>query len=338
MILVTGATGHVGANLVRALIERGERVRVMARADRRGIEGLDIEIVEGDLRHREDVARAVKGVRRIYHLAAYVSLRAADRQMLFDVNVLGTRKVMMAALEAGVERVVHCSSFGAIGRAPNGGVSDETFTLNPAHVELEYEASKALAEHEVLRAALAGLDVTIVNPSGIVGGLDFKPSSVGQTTLDFCHGRMPAYVPGAFEFVAVDDVVSGHLLAMEKGKKGERYILTGEHRSLGEVLTWLEEITGVRKPRIALSPAVMERVAVVKDWVEKTWLPHRAPRFTRDTIRLLNSGKRGTNEKARTELGWQPTSLRDAFAQQARWFAEQGQLPPHVAARLQAPV
>lgn len=333
MILVTGASGHVGANLVRELVQRGERVRVLARDDTRAIDGLDVEVVRGDLTSRQDLTRAVQGVRFVYNVAAFVSLRNIDRDKIFEVNVLGTRKLLEACLAAGVEKVVHCSSFGAVGRNPTGGPSDETFAVNPNHVELYYEQSKALSEHEVLKAVVAGLNVTMVNPSGIVGPWDFKPSSVGQTILDFCHRRLHAYVPGAFEFVAVRDVVAGHLLAMEKGRSGERYILSNQVHQLSEVLTWLEELTGIPKPRIAVSPRLIEHVAGVKDWFEHRFAPTRSPRFTQGVIRLLQSGKHADNRKAREELGWEPTPVRDAVAEQLEWFVEQGQVPAGVLKR-----
>ena len=142
MILVTGSSGHLGANLVRALLARGDKVRVLVRDDTRAVDGLDVEQVRGDLRKTADIRRAVQGCKKIYHCAAFVSLRNVDRDALFDINVLGTRKLLRAAIDLGVERVVHCSSFGAIGRNPDGK-SDESFTVNPWQVELDYDASKA---------------------------------------------------------------------------------------------------------------------------------------------------------------------------------------------------
>jgi nucleoside-diphosphate-sugar epimerase len=324
--LVTGGSGHLGANLVRELLARGqESIRVLVHADSRGLDGLDVEPVRGDLRDPESLQRAVRGCQRVYHVAAFVSLRNADRQQIFDVNVLGTRYLLRAALDAGVERVVHCSSFGAVGRNPNGA-SDESWTINPFEEALDYERSKAFAEHEVLQAAVDGLDVVMVNPSGMVGPYDFKPSFVGQTILDFAHGKMKAYVPGAFDFVPVRDVVQGHLLAMQKGRRGKRYLLTGSVATIDQILDWLEQLTGVKRPRVKLGPQLMQRVAVVKDWVESRWFPDQLPRFNQHSIRLLNSGKHGDNTLARSELGLEPTPVRDAFRDAVEWFAEAGLL------------
>lgn len=324
---VTGSTGHLGANLVRALLERGEQVRVLLRpdGDRRGVEGLDVERVYADLRDQQGLRRALRGCRRVYHCAAMVSLRNSDRDALFQVNVLGTRNVLSAALHEGVERVVHCSSFGAIGRNPDGP-SDEGWTINPFAEALDYERSKAFSELEVLRLVVEGLDAVIVNPSGIVGPWDFKPSPVGQTIVDFARRRMKAYVPGAFDFVSVADVVEGHLLAMERGRTGRRYLLSGQVATIETILGWLEEFTGVPRPRLRVPPRLMQRVAVVKDWVEARWFPQVIPRFNQHSIRLLNSGKHGDNTRARTELGLKPRSIKKAFGEAVEWFARHGWL------------
>jgi hopanoid-associated sugar epimerase len=325
---VTGASGHVGANLVRELLARGVEVRALVRADsdNSSLDGLDLEQVPGDLRDPASLARALAGCDRMYHLAAFVSLRPGAQQEVFDVNVVGTRNVLEAAERAGVTRSVFCSSFGAVGRVP-GGVSDERDTVNPFDTHLDYELSKGIAEIEVLRAANRGMDVVIVNPCGIVGPHDYKPSSVGKTILDFAWRRMPAYVPGAFEFVPVRDVVAGHLLAMEKGRRGERYILGSEYRTLDEILDHLHEVTGAPRPRVRLPPSLMGPVARVSGWVMGTFFPEAPPRFTPGTIKLLQSIKRADISKARRELGYQPTSVLDAFTESVEWFRARGQLP-----------
>ncbi len=325
--LVTGATGHVGANLVRALLDRGERVRALVLPGERtaAIDGLDLERAEGDLRDGDSVVRAMQGIDRVYHCAAFVSLRKGDHETLFDVNVLGTRRVMRAALEAGVERVVHTSSLGAVGRNPHGA-SDESWPANPFDTHLAYEMTKALAEHEVLRAVLDGLDAVMVNPSGIVGPFDFAPSAVGQTILVLARGKLRAYVEGAFDFVPVRDVVAGHLLAMEKGRRGERYLLSGEVATISQTLGWLAELLGRPAPRLRIPLALLRPVAGVKDRIEARLFPERIPRFTAQTIELLRSGKRGDNGKARRELGLVPTPVRDAYRDQVAWFRSVGRI------------
>lgn len=325
---VTGGSGHVGANLVRALLERGEAVKVLlrARSDNRALDGLDVERVEGDLRDRESLRRGLAGCDRLYHVAAFVSLRKGDQQQIFDVNVTGTRNVLAAAAAAEVERSVFCSSFGAVGHHPDGGPSDESCTVNPFETHLDYELSKALAELEVHRAVNQGLDVRIVNPCGIVGPHDYKPSSVGQTILDFANGKMPAYVPGQFEFVAVKDVVAGHLLAMERGKAGERYILSGGQFTLDQILSHLSTLCGRPKPRLRLPIGLMLPVAHMTTLLFRTFAPERPLRFTPGTIKLLQSGKRANTEKAQRELGLVPTSVLDAFTEAHEWFRSRGQI------------
>lgn len=317
---VTGGSGHVGANLVRELLARGVAVKALVRGDAAALEGLDVERVEGDLRDVASLERALAGCDRLYHLAAFVSLRKGDQQQVFDVNVIGTKNALEAAERAGVARVVCCSSFGAVGKNPNGGPSDETQTINPFQAHLDYDLSKALAELEVHRAVHRGLDVRMVNPSGIVGAHDYKPSSVGQTILDFANRKIPAYVPGQFEFVAVKDVVAGHLLAMDKGRAGERYILSGGQYTLDEILDHLSSLSGVKKPKLRIPVGVMLPMAYVSSYFLRTFAPDKPPRFTPGTIRMLNSGKHADTSKARRELGFAPTPVLDAFTEAYDWL------------------
>jgi len=322
---VTGATGHVGANLVRALLARGEGVRVLLEpgANPGAIAGLEVERVLGDLRDPAVLERGLAGCDRLYHLAALISLRNRDQQKLFDVNVQGTRNVLAAARQAGVKRAVHCSSFGAIGWRPEGP-SDEESLLNPFTCPLDYELCKSLAELEALRACVAGLEVVIVNPSATIGPLDFGPSSFGRTIVRLVTGRLLAYIPGRFDFVPVRDVVSGHLLAMERGRPGERYLLTGRSTSLDEIIDWVTEITGARRPPLRLPLRLVQPALAMKDWLEATLMPSRAPVFTAATARILALGKQGNNEKARRELGLEPSPVQQALWEAMLWYRSQG--------------
>ena len=178
---ITGATGHVGANLVRALVARGEDVRALVRRrDDPALVGVELEQFEGALEDAGRMARGLAGCDRVYHLAAFVSLRPGARQQIFEVNVLGTKSICAAALKSGVERLVFCSTLGTVGLAPNGAASDETSSVNPFDIPLDYDLSKSIAELEVHRAIANGLDAVIVNPSGVVGPHDYKPSSLGR--------------------------------------------------------------------------------------------------------------------------------------------------------------
>lgn len=336
---VTGGTGHVGANLIRSLLADGIAVKALVRpgSNAAALEGLDIERVSGDLRDRASILAAMEGCDRVYHVAAFVSLRAGAEDEIYESNVLGTRYIMEGAEKYGVKRVVFCSSFGAVGRDPKGGESDETFSVNPFDTHLGYELSKGIAELEVHRAVNRGLDVVIVNPCGIVGPHDYLPSSVGKTILDFANRKMPAYVPGQFEFVGVDDVVAGHRLAMEKGRKGERYILGGELLTLDQILDHLAVVTGAPRPRFKIPPSVMLPIAHVTGWFMKHFFPDVPPRFTPGTIKLLQCGKKANFSKARRELGYNPKSPLDAFTDTVEWFRERGQIPPGPSTTKSAP-
>lgn len=323
--LVTGATGHIGNNLVRALLARRERVRVLCRpgASLKPLAGLDVERFEGDLRDAPSLERAVAGVTRVYHVAAMISIRSGDREALWDVNVAGTARLLAAARKAGVERVVHTSSFGAIGQNPHGP-STEEHALDANEPATDYERSKAASELEVKKELERGLDARIVNPCATVGPFDFRPSLVGRTFVDFAHGKMKAYLPGAFDWVPMRDVVEGHLLAMDKGRRGERYLLSGEVASLDQILDWLAEDTGRPRPRWRIPAGLMLAVSGPKDFIEARLFPEKYPRFNQHSIRLLTSGKHGSNQKARRELGLSPTPIRQAFRDSVRWFRENG--------------
>ena len=323
--LVTGATGHIGNNLVRALLARGERVRALCRRESspKPLEGLDVERVEGDLRDATSLARAVAGVERVYHVAAMISIRSGDREALWDANVAGTARLLAAARQAGVKRVVHTSSFGAMGNNPHGPSSEE-HALDANEPATDYERSKAASEVEVKREIERGLDACIVNPCATVGPFDFRPSLVGRTFVDFALGKMKAYLPGAFDWVPMRDVVSGHLLAMDKGGRGERYLLSGEVASLDQILDWLAEDTGRPRPRWRIPAGLMLALSVPKDFVEARFFPDKYPRFNQHSIRLLTSGKYGSNHKACRELGLAPTPVRQAFRDSVSWFRDNG--------------
>lgn len=325
LTLVTGASGHIGNNLIRALLERGERVRALVRTTETpdALRGLDVEIARGDLRDEASLDAAMRGCNKLFHVAAMISIRNGDRAALWDTNVLGTRRLMRTAARRGVERVVHTSSFGAIGQNHHGASNEEGF-LDPFESVMDYERSKASAELEVMREALRGLDVVIVNPTATVGPFDFRPSLVGKTIVEFGQGKMKAYVPGAFDWVAMRDVVEGHLLAMEHGKRGERYLLSGEQHALDEILQWLSEDTGRPVPKLKISPNLMQGVAVFKDWVERRFFPKKYPRFNYHSIRLLTCGKYGDNSRAQQELGLKSTSVREAFRGAVQWFQRAG--------------
>lgn len=325
-VFVTGATGHLGANLVRLLLSRGEAVRVLVR--RPGdpsIAGLPVEVRRGDLHDTDTLSRALDGCDRLYHLAALVSIRDCDRSALHATNVVGTRRILAAARAAGVERVVHCSSFGAVGQV-RGRKSDERVHLSPREPALDYDRTKAAAEGEVQRAVAGGLDVRIVCPSGLVGPWDFRPSLVGRTILDFARGRIHAYVPGGHDFVPVGDAALGHVLAMERGRAGERYLLTGEHTTIDQFFCWMGAELRRAPPRISIPAAAVLPFVGLKDRLDRVLRPRSTPRFNEQSIRLLAAGKAADASWTRARLGFRPGPVRDAVAAQIAWFRGHGRL------------
>ncbi len=331
-LLVTGATGHLGANLVRRLLQDGHSIKVLLRPgdDTSGVEGLDVERVEGDLRDLEAMRRAVKGVERIFHTAAKVSTLEGEEREIYDINVIGTRNLLQAAREAGVGRVVVTSSFSAVGHREDGP-SDETDSFYPYEKHMPYERSKAWAEHEVLKAVAEGQDVVIAISCALLGPNDFIPSRMGRVVMDFAKGKMKAYIPGGFEFVATRDIVQGHLLAMEKGRTGQRYIFSTRFVEVDELVSILERVTGMPKPPMRLPPPVMAAVAEVSQVILSNFFPKVPQRFTPGAVRILRMQRRADTSKARNELGYQPSSIEDALREAYEHFIERGLLPGHTA-------
>ncbi len=327
MILVTGATGHLGANLVRRLLEDGESVRVLLRegTDTRAVDGLRVERAWGDVRDYGKTAAAVRGCRRVYHCAAKVSSADGQEREIYETNVLGTRHLLRAALEAGVSRVVVTGSFSAVGHDPTRPV-DETVPVDPFTRLLPYQKSKVAVEHECLKAVVEGLDVVIATSCAILGPNDFHPSRMGQLLLDFANGRLRAYIPGGFEFVSARDIVEGHRLAMEKGRTGHKYIFSTEFKTVDQLMDIYEAVTGRPRPRVRLPAALMLPLAHVTAFVLRRVAPGVPQRFTPGAVRLLGMQRRANIAKARTELGYQPTTIRQAIEEQYAFFVSQGRI------------
>ncbi len=331
-ILLTGATGHLGANLLRRLLADGEEVRILVRPgrDNGALAGLDVERVEGDLRERGSVFQAMRGCDRIHHCAALVSTihgNAAHRREVFDTNVLGTRHVLDAALELGVDKVVVSGSLSATGYEGDRP-SHEAMPFYPFDRHLPYGFTKHLVEHHCLQAHADGLNVVVATSCAIVGPHDYVPSRIGQVLVDYAHGRLRAYIPGGFEFVSARDMAEGHVLAMQAGRSGQKYIFSTAYSSVDDLLGLFGEVTGKPKPRLRLPPPVMAAMAEVAD---RTWFrvfPNRPRRFTPAAVRLLRMRRRADHGKAREELGFRPTSLRDAVRDAYEDFVRRGVIRP----------
>jgi dihydroflavonol-4-reductase len=313
--LLTGATGFIGSHLARALVDRGDQLRVLTRrsSDLSAIEGLEFDRAIGSVTDRRAVRNALDGVTRVFHVAGRTSLRATDRDAVFDTNVRGARIVFESALEAGVERLVHTSSAGAIGVAKPNGTADESTPFDIGHLGITYVNSKHEAELEALRAAVKGLDVVIVNPSFVLGPDDPTRTSMGLVRR-FCLGQIPAYVAGAINVVDVRDVAIGHLLADEKGERGERYILSGRNFTLDRLFADLSRISGVAPPAVKLPVRVAQAGA---DAASRVGL-----RFAGSPEEVLSASLWWTyrNTKAKRELGFvarpHEQTLEDAVAWQ----------------------
>jgi nucleoside-diphosphate-sugar epimerase len=331
-VLVTGATGHLGANLVRRLMADGEEIRVLIRQGlaNGALAGLDVERVYGDLRDTGAVDAAVRGCSRIYHCAALVSTingNAAHKREVFETNVLGSRHILQAASRHGVDKVVVSGSLSATGYEA-GLPSHEGMPFYPFDRHLPYGFTKHLAEYEALRAHADGLDVVVATSCAIVGPHDYKPSRLGRVLIDYAHGRFKAYIPGGFEFVSARDIAEGHVLAMRKGRSGQKYIFSTAYASVDELMSLYERVTGRPPPRLRLPAPIMAAVAEMAD---KTWFrlfPDRPRRFTPAAVRLLRMQRRADHAKAREELGYRPTSLAEAIQEAYEDFVRRGVISP----------
>ena len=325
--LVTGATGFVGSAVARVLAARGHALRLLVRPghDRRNLEGIEAELVEGDLTRPEGFADAMRGCRALFHVAADYRLWVPDPATMMQANVEGTRRLMLAAQQAGVERIVYCSSVAALGLIGDGSVADETTPVHEHAVIGIYKRSKYRAEQEVLRLVRErGLPAVIVNPSTPVGPRDIKPTPTGLMIADAAAGRMPAYVETGLNIVHVDDVAEGHALAYERGVIGERYILGGEDMLLRDLFAAVSEVAGVRPPRLRLSQSVLWPVALASEWASRGF--GIEPRVTREMLAMSRKKMFFSSGKARAALGYAPRPARQAVVDAVAWFAGHGML------------
>ena len=321
-VLVTGATGFVGGAVARALVKRGIDVRVIARggSDLQNLQGLPHELVKGDLRDQASLRSALTGCSQLYHVAAHYALWAKDPSIFYDVNVTGTKNLLEVARDVGTERIVYCSTIGAIGLPPNGGLGTEETPVSLEQMAGHYKRSKYLAEQEVLKLAKAGLPVVIVNPSAPVGAADVKPTPTGQIVVDFMKGRMPAYIETGLNIVDVDDVAAGHLLAMEKGRTGERYILGGKNLMLREMLEILSRLSGVKAPTIKLPRLAILPLAYLNLWIAN--MTGQPPRIPLEGVKMAKYKMHYDCSKAIRELGIPQTPPEVALEKAVRWFRD----------------
>ena len=326
-ILVTGGTGFVGAAVVRALLARGEQVRALVRptSDRRNLEGLDVELAVGQLEDAASLRAAVAGCHGLFHVAADYRLWVPDPTAMQRANLDGTRALMKAALEADVSRIVYTGSVATLGHTSDGAPADETTPSELAEMVGPYKRSKFLAEREVSRmVAEEGLPAVIVNPSTPIGQRDIKPTPTGRIVVMAATGRMPAYVDTGLNIVHVADVAAGHLLAYDKGRVGERYILGGQNLSLAEILRAVVLLVGRRAPSIELPRIAVYPVALVAEAVAR--VTGREPMATLDGLRMARWKMWFSSAKAEREVGYIHRPAEAALADAVRWFADNGYL------------
>ncbi len=324
--LVTGATGFVGAAVARALSAAGWQVRVLARSgsNRSNLQSPAWEVVEGDLADSRSLERALEGCTGLFHAAADYRLGARDPTQLYRTNVEGTRRILSAARTAGVTRIVYTSSVATIGIPSDGSPGEERTPVAESHMIGHYKRSKYLAEEVARDAARTGMSVVIVNPSTPVGPGDIKPTPTGQLVLDAASGRMPAYVDTGLNIVHVDDVAAGHLLAFERGRAGERYILGGEDMTLQTILGQIARLVGRAPPRIRLPYAAVLPVAYLAEGFAK--ISGRSGRVTLEGVRMSRKRMFFSSAKAVSELGYRWRPPLQAFEDALRWYRERGLL------------
>jgi dihydroflavonol-4-reductase len=319
----------VGSAVARALEARGHAVRVLVRAgsDRRNLAGLSAEPVVGDLTDPASLAAAVAGCRYLFHVAADYRIWVPDPEAMLRANVAGTRALMLAAQAAGVERIVYCSSVAALGLAKDGSHADETTKVSEDMVVGIYKKSKYRAEQAVLELVREqGLPAVIVNPAAPVGPRDVKPTPTGKMIADAASGRLPAYVDTGLNIVHVDDVAEGHLLALDRGRIGERYILGSENMSLAQLLGMVAAQVGKRPPRVKLSRTALWPVAMAYEGLAK--FTGITPLVTRDHLRMSRKLMYFSSAKAIAELGYAPRPASVAVADAIGWFRANGMVPP----------
>jgi dihydroflavonol-4-reductase len=327
LAFVTGATGFVGAAVARALAARGFPLRLLVRraSERKHLVGLDAELVEGDLNDPESLMHGVKDCRYVFHVAADYRIWVPEPDAMIATNVRATESLFRLAHAAGVERIVYTSSVAALGLAPRGAApADETTPNSYNKVVGTYKKSKFLAEQVALRLAGEGVPVVIVNPAAPIGPGDVKPTPTGAMIRDAATGRMPAFVDTGLSVVHVDDCAAGHLLALDRGVIGERYILGGENISMGEVLALVDEATGRPARRVRLPIAPLMPVAIVAERIAR--LTGKEPRLTRDHLRMARKMMYFSSAKAQAELGYTYRPARDAVRDALAWFDAHGYL------------
>ena len=326
-VAVTGAGGFIGSAITRRLLEHGASVVAVTEPARehRNLRGLDVEVQPADVRDPGSVRRALLGSRFVFHTAALYGFWAKDPSVFYRVNVEGTRNVLGAASAEGVERIVYTSTVGTLGleSAARGVPATEEAVADVSHLFGHYKRSKYVAEHEVLRAAAEGVPVCLVLPTFPLGPGDHRPTPTGKVVVDFLNGRLPGYVDTAMNVAHVDDLATGHLLALERGAPGRSYIMGGENVSMRELLVLLAEVTGLQPVGLRVPKAIALAAGLLSETVEGRVL-RREPTVPLEAARMSTTTMIFDDSRARRELGYVSRSAREAVEDSVRWFFDNG--------------
>jgi len=326
-VFLTGATGFIGGNLVRTLLNDGHEVRAMIRpgSDQRNVAGLPLELVTSDLDDQRQLTEIIMGCNAVFHVAAHYSLWRKDRDAIYRANVTGTKNLLTAAKAARIRRFIHTSSVAAIGVPAPGTLANEQTQTTVEALVSDYKKSKFLAEQAALAAASNGLDVVIVNPSTPIGAYDVKPTPTGEIILRFLQDRMPAYVHTGLNLIDVEDVARGHVLAWQKGKTGERYILGNRNLTLKQMLDILAAITGKPAPRFAVPHFLPLAAAFVDERILARWFG-KTPQVSLYSVQMSQKAMYYDSSKAVRELGLPQSPIEAAIEKAALWFRANGYL------------
>ena len=318
-VFVTGATGFVGANLVRLLIQENYQVKALVRknANLSNLQNLDIDLIEGDL-NDDNLSAQMSDCDYLFHVAAQYSLWKKDQNLLYQNNVLGTRNIFHTAKKAGIKRTVYTSSVAAIGVRKDGRLADETYQSSVEKLIGNYKKSKYYAEQEAHKAIASGQDIVIVNPTTPIGGYDIKPTPTGEIIVRFLTGNMPAFVNTGLNFIDVKDVARGHLLALEKGKIGERYILGNQNLTLQEFLIKLAQVTGKKAPSIKLPLWLPLTIAFFDEYLFAKL--GKTPSLAVEAVRMSGQFMYYDSHKAVEELGLPQTDIEEAIQNAVKWL------------------
>jgi dihydroflavonol-4-reductase len=320
--VVTGASGHVGANLVRELLARGDHVRALVHVDTAALSGLDVQLVQGDIFEVATLRSAFKGADVVYHLAGHIDISGNRASRLADVNIGGTRNVVQACLDCRTRRLVHFSSIHAMVDSPAGAEADESTPLVSPSPRLTYDSSKAEGERIVREAVASGLDAVILSPTAIVGPHDYKPSHFGRVLLRLATGRLPVVVGGGFDWVDARDVVAAAVAAAVRATPGSKYVLSGHWVSISRVAELICGVTGARRPVGAAPLSLARACAPLGEAV--CYLTGAEPVFTRYAVAALAQHRHVSHERATRELGYRPRPFEQTLVDTCRWFEERG--------------